>query len=662
MHTGLENLRTLPSPSNFMRHFYRSFSARLALVSFIVFLLISILSRVILTLKASHDVSWDLSLVGSFLYGFYFDLAAGVFAAVLWFVFGLLFPKRLLGTRTASYLIAGAMTLYVSLLIFITASEWFFWDEFGVRFNFIAVDYLIWTQEVLGNIMESYPMGPIMAGIVGLGIGLTWLLSKKGLIAWVLAGERDWNGRIGGTAVGIALAGLAFVFVSQAAMPSFVNQFNGEIAKNGPWSFFAAARKMELDYEEWYPSLPQAEALAGGKKLLVTENAVAVTDSNEDFRRRITGRGAEKRWNVMMICMESFGADLMAYTGDTRNLSPNLDRFSEKSVFFENLYATGTRTVRGMEALTLNLPPTPGASILYRPEGTDLVTNFTPFLERGYDCAFLYGGDGRFDYMNRFFATSGVRIMDVKAWEDEDTTFKTSWGACDEDLFNKAISEGDKAYEEGKPFHYFCMTTSNHRPYEFPGKPGLEPHSGPKPEVRYADWAVGDLIENARKRPWFKDTIFIFCADHCSSSAGKAELNVTKFHIPAMIYNPGIVPARKISDLCSQIDVMPTVFGLLNWNYDTLGFGYDRLAPTAESLPERAFISNYQKVALLTPDSLVILKPKSPTSFYDCDLRSGELTVAGRGSKERLLRDAIFSYQSASWIFNSGRLKDPKKK
>ncbi len=645
-----------------MASWFRSASARFALIAFGIFLGISLLSRVLLMVQSIRDVSWNGSLLGSFACGFGFDIAAGAFVLAAATLLGLILPSGFIRKKWGQLSMAGVMVVFTTVMIFITTSEWFFWDEFGVRFNFIAVDYLIWTQEVLGNINESYPMVPIMLAVLAVGAGIVGLLKWKGAFAWAADGDTGWKGRVATALVGLTVAVATFLGVNQSSIPIFTNQYHGELAKNGCWSFFAAYKQMELNYNQWYPKLPHNEALTAAKKLLVTPNEVATTSAVEDFHRSIKGRGPEKKWNVIFICLESHGADFMAYTGSKKNLSPNLDRLANESIFFENLYATGTRTVRGMEALTLNIPPTPGASILYRPEGTNLVTTFTPFLKRGYDCGFFYGGDGRFDYMNRYFSTSGARIMDANAWEKKDTTFKTSWGACDEDLYNKAISEADKDYAAGKPFHFFCMSTSNHRPYDFPEKPGIKPRSGSKAEVRYADWAVGDLIKNASTRPWFKDTLFVICADHCASSAGKAELNVTKFHIPAMIYNPELIGTKKIPALCSQIDLMPTVFGLLNWNYETLSFGHDLLAPNADTLPQRAFISNYQKIGLLQKDSLAILKPKSPTSFYDCDLATGDLTPAKAEDKANLLEEAISYYQSASWLFQSGNLKDPAKK
>jgi len=643
-----------------MRSIFRSASTRLALIAFGLFLAISFISRLLLTLKSIHDVSWDLSLLGSFACGAYFDLAAGLFAASLWLLSGIIMPSRFLKSRAGLCVIIGLMTFFVGLLVFITTSEWFFWDEFGARFNFIAVDYLIFTQEVLGNIFESYPMVLIFSAIGLLAAGIVWSLQRLRVFAWAVEHPGSIRERLVPGILGIAIPVATFFMVSQSFLFSFKNQYHLELAKNGCWSFFAAGRKMELNYEEWYQKSSQEDMLLQAKKLLVTPNEVASSPHPDDLHRSIRKTGPEKHWNIILICMESLSADFMSYAGNQRGITPNLDRLAEGSLFFEKLYATGTRTVRGMEALTLNLPPTPGQSIIYRPEGKDLVTTFSPFLKRGYDCGFFYGGDGKFDYMNRFFSSSGCRIMDVKSWKKEDVTFKTSWGACDEDLFNKTLSEADRAYASGTPFHYFCMTTSNHRPYDFPsGRIDLPSHSGGRrAAVKYSDWAVGKLIEDASKKPWFKDTLFVFSADHCSSSAGKSDLDVTKFHIPAMIYNPSLVKAQKFTRLCSQVDIMPTVFGMLNWSYDTLSYGNDLLAEVNQPLPGRAFISNYQKIALLRDDSLAILKPKRQSSVYSCDLHSGDLSPLLVENPE-ILRDAVSYYQSASWLFRSGKLKKP---
>jgi phosphoglycerol transferase MdoB-like AlkP superfamily enzyme len=641
-----------------MHHPFRSAPARLAIIAFGLFVIVSLLSRLILLATARHDITWDASLAGVFAIGLWFDSASAAIAAAPWILLGVVAPARFLKSRSGKTLLAICYTVFTGALIFITTSEWFFWDEFGARFNFIAVDYLIWTQEVLGNITESYPMVPILSGIVAIAAIIVWQLNRRGVFDWALTGSTTWKDRCAWPVAGLAISAFVVTAVSQSSVPNFNNQYHAELAKNGCWSFLAAFRQMELDYEKWYPKLSGQEALTEARRLLATPDETACSPATNDLRRHIAGRGAERKLNVILVCMESMSGDYMSYLGNKSGLTPNLDRIANDSVFFENLYATGTRTVRGMEALTLNLPPTPGQSIIYRPEGTDLETTFGPFRDRGYDCAFFYGGDGRFDFMNRFFSTSGCRIMDVGAWNKEDITMKTSWGACDEDLFRKTISEADAAHAAGKPFHYFCMTTSNHRPYDFPdGRIDLPSHSGRKAAVQYADWAVGNLIREASGKPWFKDTLFVFSADHCASSAGKAEIDVTKYRIPAMIYNPSLLSPQRVSKLCSQIDVMPTVFGLLNWDHETPGYGHDMLSPNASSIAGRAFVSNYQKIALLTDEGIAILKPNRKVSTHTCNRTTGDLTPLDDGPAARLTHEATVFYQSASWLFSSGNLK-----
>lgn len=641
-----------------MKRILSSTPARFALWGAALFLAFATATRIALLAKAGHDLSWNGSLAESFAIGFLFDICFSVFVSLPWLLAGALLPGKLWRHKSGRITLAAATSLQAVILVFIAVSEWVFWDEFGARFNFIAVDYLVWTQEVWTNIWESYPMVPILAGVALAGGACGWSALRHGVVDRINGGTTTWPQRIAWPLAGLAASAAIVGGVSQSAIPTFANQYNEELAKNGCWSFFAAFRHMELDYDKWYRTLDEKQAISAARCLLATPNAPARMADPDDLARQITGRGPEKRWNVITVCMESMSGDYMSYLGNTDGLTPNLDRLAREAIFFSNHYATGTRTVRGMEAITLNLPPTPGQAIICRPEGTDLVTTFTPFLDRGYDCAFFYGGDGRFDFMNRYFSTAGCRVMDKNAWNEDDVTFETAWGACDEDLFRKTIIEADGDHMAGKPFHYFCMTTSNHRPYDFPaGRIGLPSHHGRQPAVKYSDWAVGHLIEEASHHPWFDNTLFLFISDHCASSAGKMEIDVTKYHIPAIIYGPALVQPRTVDKLCSQIDIMPTVFGLMNWSHTTLGYGHDLLAPGDDARPGRTFVSNYQKIALLTPERIAILKPNRQVTVASCDRESGMLDIVPEQDAPALVHDATAYYQSASWLFGSGRLK-----
>jgi phosphoglycerol transferase MdoB-like AlkP superfamily enzyme len=604
---------------------------------------LSLLTRLALLVYSRADLSWNVSLLGAFATGGGFDLLAALFVTgpwwlLCWFV------------RSQNSLLL-VLAIYLAVLGFIAVAEAFFWDEFQTRFNFIAVDYLIWTQEVWGNIHESYPLALIFGALACFVSTLLWGLKKLRVIAWAVPKPEAWQSRFKCCFFALGLILGCGWFFKQSDMPQFTNQYAAEIAKNGIFSFGAAFWDMELDYDRFYRTLPREEAFAKMRQQLAEPAATVLGDT---LQRRIIHAGPEKRWNVILVCMESMSAEFMAHFGSRKGLTPNLDRFAEEGLCFEALYATGTRTVRGMEALTLCLPPTPGQAILYRPAGVALRTAGAVFAERGYDRAFIYGGDGRFDYMNRFFGTCGYTVIDKPAWKDGDISFETSWGACDEDSFRKAISEADASHSAGKPFHQFIMTTSNHRPFQFPsGKISRASDTGRDAAVMYADYAVGELVKQAATKPWFANTVFVFVADHCASSAGKMELDCRRYHIPAIVWNPALVAPQKITGMCSQVDLMPSLFALMHWSYESRFFGRDALA----AAPQRAYISNYQKIAQLTPQHLVILKPRRETSLYNVRLRSGLLTP--NQNLEDLETETMAAYQTASALFHDGNLKLP---
>ncbi len=616
--------------------------------------LLATFTRLTLLFVARQELGWDASLLGALATGVLFDLVTALYCTGLWWLLAWCIPSAR-RQRARRIVLVGILTLFWLGLGFTAVAEYFFWDEFQTRFNFIAVDYLIWTQEVWGNIRESYPMPAILAGLACVAaLGVT-LMYKLGVLRWIEAGTDGWKPRLTATAVALALIATSAGLARQSWHPKFANQYNAELAKNGVFSFGAAFWEMEIDYQRYYRTLPADAAFTRMRSLMTKDSASFIKPEPQELKRRITHHGVEKKWNVMLICMESMNADFMARYGNKKELTPNLDRLVSEGLNFSRLYATGTRTVRGMEALTLGLPPTPGQAILYRPRSEGLQTIGALFSQRGYDCSFIYGGDGRFDYMNRYFAGSGYQVHDKPQWQPTDITFETSWGACDEDAFNVAIRSADRSAAAGRPFHHFIMTTSNHRPFQFPaGRVARASDTGRNAAVQYADYAVGQLIKSAATKPWFKDTLFIFVADHCASSAGRVELDCRRYHIPAIVWNPALVSPQDYGQLCSQIDVMPTVFGLLGWSYDSLFYGHDLLASPATA-HRRAFISNYQKIALLTPKHLAILKPKRECSLYDVRLKTGALTA--NPSLTALEDDAIGYYQTAAWLFSSGALK-----
>lgn len=622
--------------------------------------------RVVFLLWSEKDLDFDLlNILRAFFTGFCYDLSIGTLFLSTYSVYLVLFPKRWIGSRvdkifTYVYLAVILLIIYFSLL-----AEIPFWTEFGVRFNFIAVDYLIYTYEVVSNINESYPLPLIIFVLVAL-IVLTFLFfQKRKIFQNTFSDKISISKRFALFSVLIpALILSLFLKNKQADFSN--NLVLNELGKNGTFSFFTAFKSNELDYETFYPKIDDKKAYSVLKKNLLQENQTYVSQKWDDISRNTKSRN-EKRPNVILIAIESFSGDFLKAFGNKDHLTPNYDKLANESIFFTNLYATGTRTVRGMEALTLCVPPTPGNSMVRRPDNQNLFSVATIFRQKNYQPFFIYGGDGYFDNMNNFFGGQGFDIVDRNRGNplsdeirtqrftipDNEVSFENAWGICDGDLYNQSIKYADKSSQMNKPFFQFVMTTSNHKPYTFPAGQIDLPQGDRNAAVKYTDYALGKFLDEAKKKSWFKNTVFVIVADHCASSAGKWEINIDKHHIPAIIYN---LPqkAEKINRLTSQIDLMPTLFGYLGWNYNTSLFGKD--INQTKLGEERAFIGNYRTLGMLKDHIFTQIDDRKRVKQFtvkDSDQSLKEI----KSKNQKLVSETISYYQTASERFKNGKMK-----
>lgn len=641
-------------PSALLRLFARP-AGGILLFGFL-FLAINWFLRLGLLVKSGAEMDWHpLTLAGVFGVGIFYDLVAACYFVLPLTIYLLVCPAKWLSRRGHQSALAAFFFVTIYVMLFGAVAEWLFWDEFGARFNFIAVDYLIYTNEVIGNIRESYSMPLIFGGILvftAIAFAGFWRLGL--LRAWLQnlgSSEWKWRNRLASFSPFVIAPLLFTIFVNGEQVPAFGNIYNQELARNGMYSFFSAYRNNELNYDQFYDTLPTDEAFARVRRLVSSAEGTFVSTNLTDLTRTIANPGPEKRWNVVQITVESLSAEFLGAYGNTKKITPCLDSLAEESLFFTNFYATGTRTVRGMEALTLSLPPTPGQSIVRRPHNEHLFSLGSVFRERGYDTAFIYGGYGYFDNMNHFFSKNGYRVIDRASVPSTNITFANVWGACDEDALNWSMKESDSAFAEDRPFFHFVMTTSNHRPYTYPeGRIDIPSRSGREGGVKYTDYAIGKYLEKARAKPWFTNTLFVIVADHCAASAGRTDLPIKRYEIPLLIYNPGLVRSERIGTLCSQIDYAPTLLGLMNWTYQSRFFGKDILKMGPHD--ERAFISTYQKLGILTRNELAVLKPVREHAVYCYNPATGDEWITS--GDDALIRDGIAYYQAASYVFRHG--------
>ena len=576
-------------------------------------------------------------------------------------------PKKWIGSIVDKSLIYFFFTLTVLLFVFTFFAEITFWDEFKCRFNFVAVDYLIYTFEVVKNINESYPLVILIPAMLLITFGILFVFKKRGSFRETFSTKTPFKTRIIPFIIALLIAGFYVAYIKNADAEWSENRYTNEISKAGIYSFFAELRNSKLDYETFYETLPTDEAFAIVRANLKNPQTKFDADSISIRRTISDSLASEQRPNVVFVLMESMSANFMREFGNDKAITPFMDKLAQESLLFSNLYATGTRTVRGMEAVTLSIPPTPGSSIVKRPNNANLFTIASVFKQKNYQCNFFYGGDGYFDNMNAYFGGNGFDIYDrgrgsilsdeIKAKRytisDNEVTFENAWGACDEDMYKKLIAVADKYHAEKKPFLNFVMTTSNHRPFTYPDKKIAIPSGTSRNgAVQYADFALQQLFEKSKNKPWFKNTIFVVIADHCASSAGKDEIDVANYHIPAMIYGANIKP-EKIEKLCSQIDVFPTLFGLLNWNYESNFYGQD---VRTTSFEPRAFLGTYLKLGYMKNDEIMILSNQKKKHFYKWNKETNGLNKIPMNNS--FSKEAISWYQTADYLFTHKKLEE----
>jgi len=625
---------------------------RPALVAAVIFVALCTLTRIALALRPEAGLLGASELASSFALGLAFDLITAVYALAPFILWLVLAPARLAGTRlyraaTVAWFFAGC---FAALLL--AVSEWLFWEEFGGRFNFIAVDYLLYTHEVLANIWKSYPTGKLLVALGLLAAGLAAALARP-IWRWSAA-PAGWRTALLAVCALAGLAGGATRYVDSDTKNLSAQDAANELAGNGLYEFFSALHRNELSYERHYATLPLDEALQTVRNAFA--DAQWVHPERGGIERFEPGHGAERRLNVILISVESLGAEFLGAYGDPRGLTPNLDRLARESLWFSRVYATGNRTVRGLEALALALPPTPGQSIVRRPHNEKLFSLGSVFEDKDYAVLFAYGGYGYFDNMNAFFDANDYRVVDRRGIPAARIEFENVWGVADEHLYDQVIDEidRDKAARPERPIFTHVMTTSNHRPYTYPnGRVDIASGSGREGAVKYTDYAIGRLIERARTRPWFKDTVFVITADHGASARGTMQIPVDKYLIPVFMYAPAHIAPARVDRLMSQIDIAPTLLGLLDFRYYTKFLGRDLLHSAPGS--DRAFIGNFQTLAFMKDDRIAVLQPKHGSDVFR--LEQGR-SYAPLPADAALTREAISFYQVASHVFRNGLYLD----
>lgn len=618
----------------------------LAIITFLGF---NSLSRAVLIGFAYTEGQVSLNffeLVQTFLFGFLNDFITLFYFLIPFALFNFIFTQKNLQKPITRNIVKGFYYILITCFCFLVVSEFTFWLEFSTKFNFIAVDYLVYTHEVIGNIHESYPVYIIFPVLFAVSV----IISKKMLPLIELSINATFSifTKIKNLFLITCCATLIFFFFNPKITDIEENNFLSELNKNGLYTLFSAFRHNTLDYDIFYQTIDQNKATNDLFNFIKQDNLPL---NPKLLERKITSKGTKKDYNIILIPMESLSSEFLVHIHDGKVITPTLNELIPQSLYFSRIYATGTRTIRGLEAVSLSVPPAPGQSLVRRNDNGYLYSIATILNEEGYDSKYIYGGYGYFDNMNKFFSKNGFKIIDRNDFKDEEITFANIWGVSDEDLYDQVIKQADLSFSEGRKFFSLVMNVSNHRPYTYlEGKIDIAPKSGRHGGVKYADFALGEFIKKAKTKPWFDNTIFVITADHCAGSAGRTALPPSQYRIPLLFYAPQIIKPQTIDKIASQMDVAPTILGLLNISYNSRFFGNDILTKSYNN----AFISTFQKLGYIENNKLVILSPGKIVKTYN--LLANDDIVETKPD-ETLINRAISYYQTSDYMFKKGLLK-----
>ncbi|MCJ7555951.1 MAG: LTA synthase family protein [Gammaproteobacteria bacterium] len=601
-----------------MRKFFPAKLAQLAsslrpMLSFLLSALsILLLSRLLLVAWQWQRVSDAQMLENVLVQGLRFDL---VTCGLLFIIPALSFPLSGMG-KFGWNAWKGMMAWYLpacfTMLVFMEISTPSFVTQYDVRPNALFFKYLIYPKEVLSMLWKAYPL-QLIIGFAAVPASVIWMRARLRR-PLLLARSPGFATAVLATPLLLVLC-VAMVRSTTAhrpVSPSTVARSNdpmvNELSLNSSYSLLYAAYERLRESENSFPYTRVAAAsnIAAMRAEMLLPAADFTHADIPTLHRQLATTHPNEPLNLVIILEESLGAEFVGSLGGLP-LTPNLDSLAAQGLWFERLYATGTRSIRGIEAVVTGFTPSANESVVKLSKSQrGFFTLGSLLKEHGYATSFIYGGEGDFDNMRRFFVGNGFdQVIDQKDYIAP--VFLGSWGVSDEDLFQRAHEQFEAA--QG-PFFSLVFTATNHSPYEYPD--GRIELYEPEPNtvnnaVKYADYALGEFFKKARQSKYWEHTVFMVVADHNSRVYGASLVPIERFRIPGLILGGSIVPGRH-TGIASQIDLGPTLLSLIGMSAEHPMVGRDLTRPDLAAEPGRAMMQYYASQAYLEDEQVVVLQ------------------------------------------------------
>jgi len=492
------------------------------------------------------------------------------------------------------------------LLILLGMVELNFYQEFHQRLNALVFQYLQEDpQTVLSMLWHGFPVVKLLSALAVLSALFIFLLRRIDKASRPLAGTAAsrptlWlqHGLV------FALCLVLSVLAARGTLrqgPSlrwgdaFTTEsvFANHLGLNGALSLYTAGKaRFGNTRKRHRPLMPEEQASALTRELLLTAQDELVDKDSAVIRRRFTppAEGVLPVNNVVVILMESFAAHFVGALGSNAGITPEFDKLAGEGLLFKHFFSNGTHTHQGLFASMACFPNLPGFEYLMQmPEGSSDFSGLPQLLSpRGYEDFYVYNGDFAWDNQQGFFRNQGMSRFIGRYDFKNPVVFDPTWGVADQDMFDRSAEE---IAAQSQPFYALLQTLSNHTPYPLPDPLPVKPVSehgslnDHLTAMRYADWALGQFFEKARKLPQFKQTLFVLLADHGFAAHEQlTEMDLFRHHIAMLMIAPGIQQrfGKTIDTVGSQVDMVPTIMGRLGKPVTHQCWGRDLLSLPAD--------------------------------------------------------------------------------
>lgn len=562
-----------------------------------------------------NDISFLESLL-TFIYGLRMDTIVICIILVIPTIFLAITPK--IFSNFISKFLNIYILFFLVIALFIECASFPFFAQYDLRPNYLFIEYLEYPQEVTSLLFKDYKFQFIAVFI--LIIATIRIYSKSKFINFEQVFKQNYISRI------LILAPILLVLflgirsslghrpvnISDALYSE--NRVINEITKNSLHSLgyaYYSNKKAENNISK-YGKIDIKEAY----KVASLAIGIDYKDEKKPFYREVKSKLASKKQkNLVIFIQESMGAQFTGFIGK-QNFTPNLDNLAQDYLSFTNLYSNGTRSVRGLAALTSGTLPINGVEVIKRNKSQeDYFTVASLLKPYGYKSSFIYGGEARFDNMKGWYLGNGFdEVIEQKDFKNP--IFTSTWGVSDEDLVIKANEKFKSYYENNEKFVSVMFSSSNHMPFELPdGKIEFEkniPKASVENAIKYADFAIGKFFELAKKEDYFKDTVFVVIADHNVRVYGDQIVPIDMFQIPAIIVSSDI-PHQIFTNLTSQSDVLATALDLIGIDLSYPILGNSIFKDNKKNINLMIFDEIY---AYRKEDKVAILVPNMPIKTY----------------------------------------------